>query len=83
MTATDLAWLLVVLAGFDLTILVRRGLRWHGIQVAQSLGVALAGVIALVTNLPRLFLTLGIAGDRKSTRLNSSHSQQSRMPSSA
>ena len=25
----------------------------------------------------------GISGDRKSTRLNSSHSQQSRMPSSA
>ena len=25
----------------------------------------------------------GMAGDRKSTRLNSSHSQQSRMPSSA
>ena len=29
----------------------------------------------------RLFLTTGL--DRKSTRLNSSHSQQSRMPSSA
>ena len=27
--------------------------------------------------------TLGVPGDRKSTRLNSSHSQQSRMPSSA
>ena len=28
-------------------------------------------------------LANGIASDRKSTRLNSSHSQQSRMPSSA
>ena len=30
-----------------------------------------------------LFTLTAIAGDRKSTRLNSSHSQQSRMPSSA
>ena len=34
---------------------------------------------------PRVVLLLGLqgSGDRKSTRLNSSHSQQSRMPSSA
>ena len=30
-----------------------------------------------------IFLADGLATDRKSTRLNSSHSQQSRMPSSA
>ena len=29
------------------------------------------------------FIVAGMGGDRKSTRLNSSHSQQSRMPSSA
>ena len=29
------------------------------------------------------YILTGEAGDRKSTRLNSSHSQQSRMPSSA
>ena len=32
---------------------------------------------------PQALLIDGIIGDRKSTRLNSSHSQQSRMPSSA
>ena len=37
-----------------------------------SAGVGLAGIVAFVTK-----------EDRKSTRLNSSHSQQSRMPSSA
>ena len=31
----------------------------------------------------RLQKAAGVVGDRKSTRLNSSHSQQSRMPSSA
>ena len=34
-------------------------------------------------NITRLRKKIGIYGDRKSTRLNSSHSQQSRMPSSA
>ena len=35
------------------------------------------------TYVPGLFPTAGLAGDRKSTRLNSSHYQPSRMPSSA
>ena len=35
------------------------------------------------TEQPRHFLTSGGLGDRKSTRLNSSHSGESRMPSSA
>ena len=39
-----------------------------------------ATVNVIEDNLPR---ELGYTGDRKSTRLNSSHSQQSRMPSSA
>ena len=34
-------------------------------------------------DLPVYNSTIKLAGDRKSTRLNSSHSQQSRMPSSA
>ena len=41
----------------------------HGAQ-----GIAAAAAVQLVD---------GSGGDRKSTRLNSSHSQQSRMPSSA
>ena len=39
--------------------------------------------VALVTDIARHPLTPEKALDRKSTRLNSSHSQQSRMPSSA
>ena len=43
-----------------------------------------AGELALPTSVPNLSLVPGSADlDRKSTRLNSSHSQQSRMPSSA
>ena len=40
------------------------------------------GVVNLASGRPTMALT-GRAADRKSTRLNSSHSQQSRMPSSA
>ena len=36
-----------------------------------------------ITQFTRTFQKFGWKGDRKSTRLNSSHSQQSRMPSSA
>ena len=39
-------------------------------------GIRLASLFVLRTAVPEI-------GDRKSTRLNSSHSQQSRMPSSA
>ena len=35
------------------------------------------------TVLPRTAVLAPMAGDRKSTRLNSSHDRQSRMPSSA
>ena len=39
--------------------------------------------IAIKTNIGKLDANLSELRDRKSTRLNSSHSQQSRMPSSA
>ena len=42
--------------------------------------VALAGIFANIIGIREVFL---VAGDRKSTRLNSSHIQKSRMPSSA
>ena len=42
----------------------------------------LIAVIGLATVIP-MVIGLPFAGDRKSTRLNSSHSGQSRMPSSA
>ena len=38
--------------------------------------------IETIKKLPKMYFT-NITGDRKSTRLNSSHSSQSRMPSSA
>ena len=39
---------------------------------------------ALATRLPELaIIDIGLGADRKSTRLNSSHIQKSRMPSSA
>ena len=37
----------------------------------------------ILKSINHMFGVLGFWGDRKSTRLNSSHSQQSRMPSSA
>ena len=43
-----------------------------------AMGVPVAFALGLST-----VTALGLSGDRKSTRLNSSHSQQSRMPSSA
>ena len=45
-----------------------------------SLGLSLLGIIILINPEPLLSIA---ESDRKSTRLNSSHSQQSRMPSSA
>ena len=47
------------------------------------LGAALGLVVGLLGLLPALPIGGPLLGDRKSTRLNSSHSQQSRMPSSA
>ena len=44
--------------------------------------MALSGLVFVVTNNPWL-LTIAAILDRKSTRLNSSHSRASRMPSSA
>jgi len=55
---------------------------FHGREIAAALGLTgkLAGqCVALIGNLYRLLLDK----DRKSTRLNSSHHQVSRMPSSA
>ena len=45
----------------------------------------MAGAVTLIARRGRIvhFSAQGFAEDRKSTRLNSSHSQQSRMPSSA
>ena len=43
----------------------------------------LGGVFYSIALLPEFWQTVSRAKDRKSTRLNSSHSQQSRMPSSA
>ena len=47
---------------------------YRGLQRQNSLGIAFIGVVKHV---------LETFGDRKSTRLNSSHIQKSRMPSSA
>ena len=46
---------------------------------AQYLFIFVGGLLALFV----LFVILYMAGDRKSTRLNSSHTDSSRMPSSA
>ena len=48
----------------------------------ESLEIA-GGVILFLIALGMAFPSMGVNLDRKSTRLNSSHSQQSRMPSSA
>ena len=46
-------------------------------------GVSPTQIAALRRSDDRFKVRAGAHGDRKSTRLNSSHSQQSRMPSSA
>ena len=49
-------------------------------------GTATTGIGAITAGATNTLLSntvVGMTGDRKSTRLNSSHSQQSRMPSSA
>ena len=45
--------------------------------------LALVGLVTFVQRSPDVRTALFVAGDRKSTRLNSSHVQPSRMPSSA
>ena len=59
-------------------------------QGADALFVLLGAIMVLAMHAGFAFLELGtvrqknqVNADRKSTRLNSSHSQQSRMPSSA
>ena len=67
--------------------------RWRGIAV-EEFGIGFPPRVAVLYHGRRTQLTLNVlpfrgfvrmagATDRKSTRLNSSHSQQSRMPSSA
>ena len=62
-------------ATMDATLLAGHDVLVRGAFLLQAGGVLLAGYGAADEKLER--------GDRKSTRLNSSHSQQSRMPSSA
>ena len=50
---------------------------------AVLLGVFSGGNVRMAWFQPVLFAALFLLGDRKSTRLNSSHSRKSRMPSSA
>ena len=54
-------------------------------DLARRVDEAVAAVRANSMLVPRVALTLGsgLGGDRKSTRLNSSHSLSARMPSSA
>ena len=55
--------------------------KFHGFWLGQSIG----NWTGLITEMDKVGdeTTLPFYTDRKSTRLNSSHSQQSRMPSSA
>ena len=67
-----------VLDGIDLTarrVIVTGASSGIGIETARALAGAGAEVTLAVRNIE--------AGDRKSTRLNSSHPSKSRMPSSA
>ena len=58
--------------------------RAHGgsLTTNPTTGLTEAGLLDTILSVGGGFLG-GMIGDRKSTRLNSSHSQQSRMPSSA
>ena len=56
-----------------------------GLYIAGSALGGMGGrlIASLIADIADWRWALGGVGDRKSTRLNSSHSQQSRMPSSA
>ena len=72
-------WLLVAIGFVGVTVIVRpgrEGLEPHSILVLISVGFVVGRDIATA----RL---AGVAPDRKSTRLNSSHTDIARMPSSA
>ena len=52
-----------------------------GVEVRAELPESADGMVSVITDNARMFMPM--AEDRKSTRLNSSHNNQSRMPSSA
>ena len=54
----------------------------HSVSLAFPLGLATTFVI-VIASLSAYLLNIVLAADRKSTRLNSSHTDISRMPSSA
>ena len=75
-------WEVVELAGWlrdDLRPVVPYRTPERGIPIDVLVVIGLAGVFEIVTVLQEC----GLGKDRKSTRLNSSHIQKSRMPSSA
>ena len=79
---------LVLLLDF-VASLVLGGMQWQMIRLRELLGLfawMLAGVVlgVAVSSLPGVLQSGALLlGDRKSTRLNSSHMSESRMPSSA
>ena len=74
-----------------LFLAVTRPTMWLGVPIEASLPIALAACLTLIITgnplyafaLAGAFLAIARLIDRKSTRLNSSHIQKSRMPSSA
>ena len=54
-----------------------------GAALSTTLGIGATYAVVAAFHVASLALTFGVARDRKSTRLNSSHIQKSRMPSSA
>ena len=49
----------------------------------KTIEIQADSIASLINQIDKSFAEIGKKVDRKSTRLNSSHSQQSRMPSSA
>ena len=65
--------------------LLREALSWNYVLVTAVISSLLAQFTKVILNMIILgkFIPERLCGDRKSTRLNSSHNNQSRMPSSA
>ena len=72
---------LIVLAGGAVLLIMFRSVVTRLPAAVENIAVTLTGPVTVLV----AWVVAGLVGDedRKSTRLNSSHSQQSRMPSSA
>ena len=82
LAAEPLFWPAATVAAYGLGIVLQARLRGAALANPVLIAILLVGALLKATGTPYATYFAG-ARDRKSTRLNSSHSEISRMPSSA